>query len=127
MKVGFIINNSRMAPCFSGNDLCVYDDSFKSTEYEIIDTTGWKLRDWATELLKRDIDQLLCSGIDQFLCGALLGNGIIVIFNIVGTIEEVRDKWQKGLISSKQEYGFRGRHCGHGRQRCRKGTMNYER
>ena len=119
MKAGFIVNINRMAPCFTGNELFVYDDSIDSSEHEVVDTAGWELRDWVTELLKRDVDQLLCSSIDQFLYGALLGNGIIVIPNVIGAIDEVKDKWQKGMIPNEHGYGFRRRHCGNIRKRCR--------
>ena len=119
MKAGFIVNSNRMAPCFAGNELFVYDDSVDSSEHEVIDTTSWELRDWVTALLKRDVDQLLCSSIDQFLYGALLGNGIVVIPNVIGAIDEVKDKWQKGMIPNEQGYGFRRRHCGHGKKHCR--------
>ncbi len=119
MKAGFITDSSRMAPCFAGNKLVVFDELSDSDKYEAIDTAGWTLRDWVTELNKRDIEQLLCAGVDQFLYGALLGNGIVVISNVIGAIDEVKEKWQKGMTPNEQGYGFRRRHCGNGRKRCR--------
>ena len=109
----------RMAPCFAGNELFIYDDCAESGEHLMVDTTGWKLRDWTTELVKYDIEQLLCTGIDQFLSGALFGNGIVTISNIVGVIDEVLEQWQQGLIPDRQEYGLRRRRCGHrGKGQC---------
>lgn len=121
MKVGFIVNSNRMAPCFVGNELWVYRSLSDSDEHEVVVTVDWGLRNWATELMNRDIEQLLCAGIDRFLCGALLGNGITVISNVVGEVVDVQDKWRQGLITDKQEYGVRGWHCGHSRKRCRRG------
>ncbi|MCK5529099.1 MAG: hypothetical protein KAI74_05405 [Kiritimatiellae bacterium] len=119
MKVALITSGGRMAPCFAGNELFIYDDDSGSGEHVVIDTAGWELRDWTTELIKYDIDQLLCAGIGQFLSGALFGNGIVVISNIVGVVDEVLEKWRQGLISDQQEYGLRRRRCGHRGNRCR--------
>ena len=120
MKTALVVNNNRVASCFAGNELWIYDNLSVSDKYEIIDTAGWEMRDWVTELYRRDIERLLCAGIDRFLYGSLQGNGIIVIQDMIGEIDEIKDKWRRGLISDNQEFGFqRRRRCGRGKKRCR--------
>ncbi len=121
MKVGFIVSRNRVASCFAGNELLVYSNLLELDEHEVVSTSDWQLRDWVTELMKRDVGQLVCSGIDRFLNGTLRGNGVTVSCGIVGSIDVVIDRWRQGLIVERQEYGGRGHRCRGGRKRCRKG------
>ena len=116
MKTAFVVNNNRMASCFAGNELWIYYNLADSDKYDVVDTGGWEMRDWITELYKRDVGWLLCAGIDRFLYGSLRGNGIILIPNVIGEVDEVKNKWRQGLISNNQEFGFKRRkRCCRGR------------
>jgi hypothetical protein len=121
MKTAFVINNNRMAPCFAGNELWIYSSSADLDKHEVIDTSGWEMRDWVTNLHRSDVEKLLCAGIDNFLHGALCGNGVVVISDVAGTLDVIFDKWKSGSISEPEYYGGQGRHCGYGRKQCRKG------
>jgi hypothetical protein len=104
MNIGLITSDGRMAPCFPGTELWILNDHEDIGEHRVVSTIGWKSLAWGSQLMRRNVTVLLCSGVDRFLCGALQGYGIRVVPNAKGSPVEVIMQWRNGGK-------VRGRHC----------------
>jgi hypothetical protein len=114
MNIGLTVSRECVAPLFSGVDLWVVDFDAGIEDRLIVETKDWSMFAWKDELMRRDVEVLLCAGIDHFLLGALRGYGIEVMSNAVGAPDEVMRIWVQGW-ASKQEIDLQRL------QRCRKG------
>ncbi|MBN1863943.1 MAG: hypothetical protein JW808_03490 [Victivallales bacterium] len=127
----------RMAPCFAGVDLWIFDsdasmqgdDQTGLENIEVISTHGWHPLGWGRELMRHDVGLLLCSGIDQSTWGSIRGHGIQVIPDALGDAGSVLAAWRKGQLAPPRQWpaypkGFDiarypGLGKGWGRKRCR--------
>lgn len=96
MRVCLVKSNGRMAPCFPGVEMEIFDAPGTGKYHETISTQGWDMLSWGRELFRRDVTALLCGGIDMFLRGSLNGYGIDVFPGITGNAEKVMKEWQSG-------------------------------
>ncbi len=120
MNIGLTISRGRVSPCFSGVSLFVLGPELGMQRQED-DTGDWHALDWACELAHRNVRVLLCAGIDRFLWGALQGNGIEVVPDATGPMDEVVAQWREGKLVVPQMWP--PQRCGGGQRgsRGRKG------
>jgi hypothetical protein len=99
MNVALATDSGRVAPCFAGVELWIVNPSQSAGARLTVSTVGLDPSLWARELVRRDVGVLLCAGIDMFAWGVLRGNGIHVVPEAVGTVDEVMVKWHAGTLS----------------------------
>lgn len=125
MKVALTTGQGRMAPCFAGADLRLVEEGKGYREADVVATHGWHPLAWGHELMRRDVDMLLCDGIDQSVWGAVQGHGIQVIPTVSGDAEQIFEQWSQGKLITPPLwpiYGVgEGKFRRHGRWRCRRG------
>ena len=98
MNVALTISHGRMAPCFSGVELRVIESQGDPEQAEDIVTQAWHPLVWGRELMRRDVNTLLCAGIEQGVWAGIRGYGIEVIPNAMGNPGEVLNQWLNGRL-----------------------------
>jgi predicted Fe-Mo cluster-binding NifX family protein len=95
-----MIKHGRMSPCFSGATLWIVGSGYdigQKPEAEI-DTTNWPDLAWGQELMRRNVNVLLCAGVEHFLHGVLQGYGVDVVPDAFGLPSEVMKQWRKDKL-----------------------------
>ena len=98
MNIAMTTENGRVAPCFAGVELWIVEPNQGVGVHRIIHTAGRDPSHWARELVRQDVGVLLCAGIDIFVWGGLLGNGVEVVPDAIGTADDVLARWRAGLL-----------------------------
>ncbi len=99
MNIGLTVSHGRISPCFPGVDLWILEAGKDIEQKQVIDTQNWHVLAWGQELMRRNVNVLLCSGVNRFLWGSLQGYGIEVIPNAVGLTNEVIKQWHNGTLT----------------------------
>ncbi len=100
MNVAVTVENGRVAPCFAGVELWIIGPQQNPAGRLTIPTAGREPLFWVRDLARHDVDTLLCAGIDVFAWGAFRGNGIRVVPEAVGSVQEVLDRWRAGRLKA---------------------------
>jgi len=119
MNVALTTSHGRMAPCFSGVELRMIGPQSDLKAAEIVVTRAWHPLVWGRELMRRDVDTLLCGGIDQVVCSGIRGYGIEVISDAMGDPEQVLNQWLTGRLAVPQPCSVFPEMPGLGSGRCR--------
>ena len=109
MNVVLTTKNGRIAPCFTGVELWIIGPGQSAGECRVIYTAGRDPVLWARDLVRADVSTLLCTGIDMFVSGSIRGNGIQVITEAIGTVDEVLNRWRAGELKTQPIYPQRDR------------------
>ena len=124
MNVALTTSHGRMAPCFSGVDLRVIGAQSDLEAGEVVATRAWHPLVWGRELMRRDVNTLLCAGIDQVVWAGIRGYGIQVIPNAMGDPGQAWNQWLTGHLAVPQPRfvfpGMRGPGRGRGGGRGRR-------
>ena len=102
MNVALTTSHGRMAPCFPGVELRVVGPQSTPEEAEVTVTRAWHPLVWGRELMRRDVNTLLCAGIDQVVWAGIRGYGIQVIPNAMGDPGHVLKQWLTGHLAVPQ-------------------------
>ena len=114
MNVALTSERGRVAPCFAGVELWIVEANQAVGEHRVIRTAGRDPSHWAQEFVRLDVGVLLCAGIDMFAWGVLRGNGIEVVPEAVGAVDEVLAQWRAGTLNAPPTWPFPvRRHSGH--------------
>ena len=100
MKIGLVINHSRMGVCFAGAELRILADDTVFEKAAVVHTYGWEPLEWGRRLAEQNVELLLCAGIDLSTWAAVRGNGICVIPNLMGDARTVFETWRKGELEN---------------------------
>ena len=104
MNVALTTSHGRIAPCFSGVELRVVEAQSDLETAKVVVTRGWHPLAWGQELMRHDVNVLLCAGIDQVLWAGIRGYGIHVIPNAMGDPGEVLSQWSVGRLVAPQTW-----------------------
>jgi hypothetical protein len=104
MNVALTTSHERMAPCFSGVELRVVGPQSDLETAKVVVTRAWHPLVWGRELMRRDVNTLLCAGIDQVVWAGIRGYGIQVIPNTLGDPAEVLNQWSAGRLAVPQTW-----------------------
>ncbi len=107
MKTALTISQGRMAPCFAGVELRIVEASLSATDdsalvletAQVFSTQGWHPLGWGRELVRHNVEVLLCAGIDQSTWASILGHGIRVVPTTLGAADEVLSAWRDGSLT----------------------------
>ena len=108
MNIAMTTEGGRVAPCFAGVELWIFGPGQQVGEHLTVHTAGREPLLWARDLLRRDVDTLLCAGIDVFVWGVLRGNGIRVVPEAAGPAKEVLARWRAGTLRAPSTWPYPG-------------------
>ena len=91
-----------MSPCFPGVNLWILGVEIQMEQKQVADTENWHALAWGQELMRRNVNVLLCAGMDRFLWGSLQGHGIEVVPDAIGLPVEVVEQWRSGKLTVPQ-------------------------
>lgn len=108
MKTALTINQGRMAPCFAGVELRIVEAIPSATDdsalalgnAQVVSTRGWHPLGWGRELVRHNVEVLLCAGIDQSTWASILGHGIRVVPTTLGAADKVLSAWRDGALTA---------------------------
>lgn len=101
MNLVIALNGNRIAPILEGSalQLVAFEQNTFTMGQQLI-TDEWSPSMWGRELLRYEVNILICGGIDRFFQGALQGNGIQIVSNITGTLDDVLRLWKSGQLKT---------------------------
>ena len=112
MNLALAISHDRMAPCFAGVGLRIVDENAGFDDAEYLSTHGWHPLAWGRELMRRDVELLICAGINLQTWAGIRGHGINVIPEATGDPRQVLLAWRNHQLrppASWPSYGGRQR------------------
>lgn len=113
MKIALATRKGQLAPLFPGVEILIFKKQSAAAELEKrIQTSEWPPLAWGLNLMREDVNLLICSGLDHFVWGSLQGYGISVAPDAAGTVDEVLNLWYQGQLIIPEAWPPVGGVCG---------------